>query len=295
MAEIALKTALVTGAAGLLGRATVDRLADAGVHVHAVVRSNAQAFRDDVTFHAVDLAQPIHPSSLPAQVDAVFHLAQAREFRDFPGSAPAVFAINVASTAALLDYADRAGVRRFVYASSGGVYRGGDGDPLDEDSPLQAPSELGYYLATKVSSEAMVGSYAGLFTTAVLRYFFIYGPGQARSMLIPRLYDRVNRGEAISIQGSGGMRINPVHVADAAAATIAGATLTESQTINVAGPQTVSLRDIGELFARDSRREAVFEQQPGDPSDLVASTVRMRRMLGAPRIALTEALDDIRS
>src|SRR4051812_11600053 len=104
-----MKTALVTGAAGLLGRATVDALADAGIRVHALVRGREQAFRDDVTFHATDLARPLHRDELPERVDAIFHLAQAREFRDFPGSALPVFAINVASTAFLLDYAVAAG------------------------------------------------------------------------------------------------------------------------------------------------------------------------------------------
>jgi nucleoside-diphosphate-sugar epimerase len=115
---------LVTGAAGLLGRATAIGLADAGVEVHALVRSKEQAFRDDIVFHGTDLSQPLDLKVLPAHVDAVFHLAQAREFRDFPGSAPAVFSINVASTASLLDYAYRAGATNFVYASSGGVYAG---------------------------------------------------------------------------------------------------------------------------------------------------------------------------
>ena len=288
-----MKTALVSGAAGLLGRATVDALADSGVEVHALVRSPEQAFRDDVAFHPVDLAAGLQRSDLPAQVDTVFHLAQAREFRDFPGSALPVFAINVASTAFLLDYATGAGTSSFVYASSGGVYRGAS-TALTEESALQDPSALGYYLATKLSSEALVASYASQFSTVALRYFFIYGPGQARSMLVPRLYDRVQAGEPLGLQGDDGMRINPIHSSDAAAATIAAAALQGGATVNVAGPETVSLRDIGELFAADSGRDAVFEQGAGVPSDLVASTARMSELLVAPTVTLRDALTDIR-
>ncbi len=289
-----MKTALVTGAAGLLGQAVVGQLADAGVEVHALVRSAAQAFRDDVEFHEADFTQPLSQKALPARVDSIFHLAQAREFRDFPASAVPVFAINVATTAFLLDYAARVGVTAFVYASSGGVYRANAGTALTEDSPLQSPAELGYYLATKVASEAFVGSYSVHFTTSVLRYFFIYGPGQARSMLIPRLYDRVRNGEPLALSGADGMRINPVHVSDAATATVAAANLQAHTTVNIAGPQIISLREIGELFGKDCGRKPVFEHAAGSASDLIASTARMSEVLWAPAIALAEALPGVR-
>jgi nucleoside-diphosphate-sugar epimerase len=289
-----MKTALVTGAAGLLGKATVDALADADVEVHALVRSAHQAFREDVVFHEVDLTRPIDARSLPGAVDGVFHLAQAREFRDFPTAASTVFAINVATTAGLLDFAVSAGTSTFVYASSGGVYAGAGGQELTEEFPVQSPADLGFYLATKLSSEALVGSYASEFSTAVLRYFFIYGPGQARGMLIPRLYDRVRSGEALGLQGDAGMRINPVHAVDAAAATVAAGGLSESVTVNVAGPETLSLRDIGTLFAEDLGVEPVFELSPGDATDLIASTDRMGRLLRPPAITLRQALADVR-
>ena len=289
-----IKTALVTGAAGLLGKATVNGLADAGVEVHALVRSKEQGFREDVEFHEVDLTRPLDATALPARVDAVFHLAQAREFRDFPGSALSVFAINVATTAFLLDYAVGAETTSFVYASSGGVYRPRTGTALSEDAQLQEPSALGYYLSTKLSSEALVGSYSAQFAAVSLRYFFIYGGGQARSMLIPRLYDRVRNGDPLSIQGDDGMRINPVHSSDAAAATIAAARLKHSATVNIAGPETLSLREIGELFGRDAGREPQFERGEGAATDLIASTTRMADLLQPPAITLGQALPDLR-
>jgi UDP-glucose 4-epimerase len=289
-----MSSAVVTGAAGLLGRATALSLASKGVEVHAFVRSKAQAYHDNIVFHEINLAHPIDVRRLPGRIEHVFHLAQAREHRDFPNSAMSIFSTNLASTAHLLDYSHRVGATGFVYASSGGVYDGRVDRILTEESVLKLPAHLGYYLATKFASEALVGSYADFFTVACLRYFFIYGPGQARSMLIPRIYDRVRNGEPLSLQGESGMSLNPVHVSDAAAATIVAAGLTSSATINVAGPETLSLRKISELFGRDLGVPPKFDSADGDVIDLVTSTAKMREMLVPPTISLRESLLDVR-
>lgn len=286
--------ALVTGAAGLLGRETALSLLDAGYEVHALVRHQSQAFHRDITFHEVDLGKPLDLRSLPAGVRHVFHLAQSREYRDFPGSSLAVFSVNVASTAQLLDYAYRANVESFVYASSGGVYDTSASGVLTEATSVQRPSQLGYYLGTKLACEALAGSYSSLFVVSSIRYFFIYGPGQSRSMLIPRLYDRVREGASLGLTGVNGMRLNPVHVSDAAQATIAAARLDESATVNVAGPEVLSLRELGVLFGHDLGREPVFEMTDGPSSDFVASTDMMRDLLTAPVRTVAGSLADIR-
>src|SRR5690606_34293126 len=114
-----------------------------------LIREPSQADRDDVEFHTVDLGRPIDPAVLPSSIGAVYHLAQAREFRDFPGSALSTFTINVGTTAFLLDWAYRVEAKSFVYASSGGVYRSAP-TPITEDDPLQDQSTLGYYLGGKL-------------------------------------------------------------------------------------------------------------------------------------------------
>src|SRR5207247_1694483 len=160
-----------------------------------------------------------------------------------------IFAVNTASTAHLLDFARRAGARTFVYASSGGVYGGGDA-PLHEGGAIKPDN---FYAASKAAAEAIVHAYAPEITAVVLRYFFIYGRGQ-RDMLVPSLVARIHRGEPVTLQGNDGIHINPIHAEDAAAATVAALSLREPDTINVAGPQPVTLRSlvyqIGALVAQ---------------------------------------------
>jgi nucleoside-diphosphate-sugar epimerase len=128
-------------------------------------------------------------------------------------------------------------------------------------------------------------------TIVVLRFFFIYGPGQRRTMLMPRLVDNVRRERPIVLQGEHGIRLNPVFADDAAAAVEAAAGLNHSETINVAGPQVLSLREIATRIGEAVGREPCFQAQPGaDAKHLIGNTDKMVRLLGAPRIGLVEGI-----
>ena len=154
-----------------------------------------------ITWLQWDLNHPALPPELPAAADVVVHLAQSEHYRDFPAQAMDVFNVNVASTAMLLDWSRRAGVSQFILASSGGV--GG------------AQRSHSYYLASKQSAESLSAGYAALFQVLVTRFFFVYGSGQKRGMLVPRLIDAVQSGDRIPLDGADGPRLNPVHVDDA--------------------------------------------------------------------------------
>lgn len=288
-----MKSVLVTGAAGLLGKEVVSQLAELGIKVQALVRSKDDAFREDVDFIEMNLAEPINFSLIPTDIDTIFHLAQAREFREFPETASNVFQINLASTAELLDFGYKSGIKNFVYASSGGIYDGSAPQPIQENSALQRPENLGYYLASKFSSESLSLSYSSIFSVSVLRYFFIYGPEQARGMLIPRLFDSVNEGKEIALIGQNGMEINPVHVVDAAKATVAAGAKSETQIVNVAGPETISLRGICELFGKHLGKSPIFKLSENSGPNLIASTKKMEEELFPPVRRISESIQDI--
>jgi nucleoside-diphosphate-sugar epimerase len=270
---------LVTGASGLLGRRTFELLRSEGANVVAIDRTS------------LDLSRPIDPEALPEQVDAVVYLAQSRRFRDFPDGADDVFRVNTAAPLALAAWAHRAGAQNFVYASTGGVYAL-SAEPLIESSPLADP--MSFYHASKRSAELLLAPFASHFNVVILRYFFIYGPGQAPAMLVPRLVDSVREGRPISLQGEDGLRLRPIHVDDAARATIAATRLVDSATINVAGPQPMSLREMGKAIAAAVGREPVFEVATGArPASLVADIGAMTRLLGAPGRRFQDAIGEL--
>lgn len=279
---------LITGANGLLGVHAVRQLV-AQHQVHALVHSAPLEPVAGVTYHVIDLSGDWSTQSLPNALDAVIHLAQSSRFREFPAQAMDVFGVNVASTARLLDYARVSGAKHFILASSGGVYGAGD-EAFKENSLIQHHGQLGYYLGSKLCAEVLAQNYSSLMDVTVLRFFFMYGEGQRRSMLVPRLIDNVMAGQPITLQGSDGIKINPIHVSDAVAALDSCLGLEGSHTFNVAGTEVLSLRDIAQAIGRAVGRDPVFKVEDVEPSHLIANIDAISEALIVPKVSFAQGI-----
>jgi nucleoside-diphosphate-sugar epimerase len=243
----------------------------------------APAPEDGIRWIAQDLAGPLG-EQLPDEIDAVLHIAQSRRHRDFPQGAVDVIAVNLMATARLLDYCRRAGGKTFIYASSGAVNTPGPA-PITED---EVPTPTSLYAISKRSGEQILEQFRACMRAHALRYFFIYGPKQ-RGMMVPGIIDRVSSGGEVRLAGCDGIKVNPVYVEDAADATVAALELDRSSTINIAGPETVTIRQIAELIGSELQKRPRFISVPEEP-DLVGSTGRMRKLLIAPATSPAEGL-----
>lgn len=170
--------ALVTGAAGLLGRCLVGELAARGVRVRAFVRpGRARSLQADELLEG-DLADAGDLRRAVDGVDWVFHAGA----RVATGGAWSEFeAVNVRATERLIEFAAAAGVARFVHVSSLGVYAvRADGETINEDSPYdEAAAERGSYARSKLLADraAMDAARRGA-PVSVVRPGPLYGPGR---------------------------------------------------------------------------------------------------------------------
>ncbi len=280
-----MKRCVVIGASGLIGSHLLPGLAREW-DVHAVSRQRPRLPGSAaISWHGIDVSLELPSNALPDRSDAVVYLAQSEHFREFPERAMDVFQVNTMGLLRFLDYARRSGARSFVYASSGGVYGSRDSS-LNEDAPVHAEGNLGFYLGSKLCSEILALNYAKILNIVVLRFFFVYGPGQRRTMLIPRLIDSVREGRAVTLQGEDGIRFNPTFVSDAVAALLRALVLRGTHVINVAGPEVLSLRRAVDVIGARVGREPRFEVRSGEPPvHLVANTEKMSRLLHAPRVS----------
>jgi nucleoside-diphosphate-sugar epimerase len=230
---------------------------------------------------------------LPEHVDVVIHLAQSYRFREFPVAVSDIFTVNVTSTVRLLDYARQAGARQFIYASSGGVY-GSSPCPLSESQALPASEQLNFYLVTKCCGEALVRQYASFFITTILRPFFVYGTAQRPDMLIPRLIHNVRTGHPITLAGSEGMRLNPIYYLDCVEVVERCLTLQESHTLNVAGAEMLTLRQIGAMIGEVVGRPAHFIVNPKRAGDVIGDTSKLMSLLHyRPRVPFRQGIADV--
>ena len=288
------KNIIVTGATGLLGSHLLPIL-KAENDVWAISRNPpSQALEDSITWVQYDLSDSLSglKALLPGRIDAVIHLAQSPFFRDFPENAQHVFNVNVNATMFLLNLALSSGCTHFVNASSGGVYSFTD-QPLREEGVELLPAGSGFYPVSKQCGEILVNAYAKLMCAVNLRFFFIYGRGQEKGMLIPRLVESVRHHDEISLQGSEGLWLNPVHASDAAKAVVKCLELNGSCTINIGGKDVVSLRKLGEIIGQAVGHEVAFKvnsEQQG--SRIVADISMMKALLLAPEMELSSGIAD---
>ena len=283
---------LISGTSGLIGRHLVEALRMRH-EVHALHRLGSLGEGSGARWIATDLTDRNFADALPSSVDCVIHLAQSRHFREFPEGARDIFGVNVESTAALLDWSVRTGVRRFVLASSGGIYGYGR-DPFTEEHPVGSAGPLGYYLASKHCAELLSESYADHLTVVILRFFFVYGPGQRPDMFIPRLVGSIAEGRPITLGGEDGLYTNPVHVTDAVSAVCCVLDLEQSHRINIGGPEVLSLRQIADSIGVKLRRAPCYSVDPAaEPRDLIADIGKMRQLLVAPSVHFAEGCEDV--
>jgi nucleoside-diphosphate-sugar epimerase len=157
----AIQTAFVTGSTGLLGNNLVHLLLQQGVKVRGLARSRRKALAQFGTLDGLEIVEGDMEDVAGFAdglkgCDALFHTAAY--FRDSYGGGKhwdALKRINVDGTAALLDAAYDAGIRRFVHTSSIAVVNGPRGAVIDETMKRRQDDADDYYRSKILSDEAV--------------------------------------------------------------------------------------------------------------------------------------------
>ena len=238
---------LVTGAAGLVGRAAVAALLRQEVeHVRAVVRDPGQVGDLRRLGAKVALLDATDPDGLAAAMDGVFTACSLTgSLWSRPGEDPSAAVVEPARV--FLAAAGAAGVRRVVVCSPAAV-----GTATAEANP---------HLAAKAEVERLVAA-SGL-EHAILRCTHVLGPGG-------RLLELLAGGAPVPVPGDGRQLVAPVWVGDVAAAVAAADDAVElAATWALAGPDEVTLDDLvdavhGRPVAKHHLDSGEGEGRPGE-------------------------------
>jgi nucleoside-diphosphate-sugar epimerase len=218
--------ALVTGATGFVGSYLVRALLHRGDSVRILARTADRGAALQSAGAEVclgDLAEPKSIVGIAEGMDTVFHLARS------PTSASVdVFSrIDVQGTEQLLIEAERARVRRFVYASTLAGFPLADkrdGTVIDERCPLDESGLLGNYVRAKCRAEAAVlaANSTGRVEGVIIRLGLVCGVGT--SVLPSHVCQPVGPNWAI-LFGDGNVPLPLTYIDNAVDALILGATV----------------------------------------------------------------------
>jgi UDP-glucose 4-epimerase len=224
-------TVLVTGGAGFIGSHIVDQLIEAGYPVlvidnlHTGKREN---LHPEARFFEVDLrdagaVEEVVARERPAIISHQAALANVRESLIDPVG---YVDNNISGTLNLLEAARKHGVRRILFASTGGaIYGEVEQPPATETHPAHP---LDPYGASKLACEHYLFLYRhnyGLDYVS-LRYPNVYGPRQdphGEAGVVAIFTDRMLQGEQVIINGDGTQQRDFTYVADVARANVLAA------------------------------------------------------------------------
>ncbi len=285
------QTVLVVGGSGFIGQHATKALAAAGHKVYATHGpARTMTGAAGITWLPCDLTSAQATETWPGHCDTVIYLAQARQHRNFPDCSREVFAVNVVGLQQALEYGLRSKAKRFVFTSSGSIYPPQTALALETDQ-IAVAAARSYYVASKVAAEILLGPYAKLLPSIILRLFMPYGWGQKADMLLPQIVDKVRSGKPIFLHDQDGLRANPVAVADVAEALVRCLALEQAVTMNVAGPEVLTLRKIGEAVGKIMGRPPHFEVGSEVPPNFIGATTVLRHALDwEPRLPFEEGL-----
>ncbi len=288
---------LVTGGAGFIGSNLCEELLKMGMKVRCLddlstgKQSNVDMFVEnpDYTFIKGDIRDL---DTCIAACEGVSYVLHQAAWGSVPRSIefPLLYEeINIRGTINMMEAARRAGVKKFVYASSSSVY--GDNPVLPKQEGREGKL-LSPYALTKRTDEEYGALYTKLYglETVGLRYFNVFGrrqdPYGAYAAVIPKFIKQLLAGETPVINGDGRQSRDFTYIMNVVEANLR-ACLSGSdaagEAFNVAYGGREYLIDVYNTLCEQLgvSREPIFGPvRAGDIRDSNADISKARRLLG---------------
>ena len=267
------KKVFVTGANGFTGSNLCRHLAARGDQVTALVRPSANLkplAGLNVEIITGDLSRDEGITAQALQnVEIIYHVAAL--YRQEGLTRDDFFNVNVKGTERMLIAAKRAGVKRFVHCSTGGVHGHIEKPPADEYAPFR-PGD--WYQETKLEGEQLSLAFGKehRLPVSVIRPSPIYGAGDMRFL---KLFKAINNGTFFMI-GDGKPLYHFVYVDDLVQGFILAGEREEAigEEFIISGPQYASIKELVEMIALTLGRPTTMRHIPIWPVMLAAKACK---------------------
>jgi nucleoside-diphosphate-sugar epimerase len=266
---------LVTGATGKVGSRFVPRLLAKGHDVSILVRDATKASTLAELGASVVIGDLFNADTLPPAlegIDAVIHLAALfRTFTDNEG----IIKTNHAGTVSLANAAMTAGVKRFIFVSTGNVYSSGYKHPAREDDVVNI-NDPRAYSSSKIAAEQelfLLHKNTG-FDVRVLRLGFVYGDKDPHIEEIIPLLKKMKR--------HSGSRMHMVHHLDVAQALILllNTNGLNGEIFNVVDDAPITLYELADSVGKAADAFDPGEGPLADPFEGILDVSKLRNRTG---------------
>jgi GDP-L-fucose synthase len=293
---------LVTGGTGMVGRPLVELLLKRGARVRVVSLDSPTHAPAEVEFQALDLR---HLSACMAAVEGmefVFQLAGVKGSPAMCARQPASFFVpTLMLSINMMEAARRAGVQRYLYTSSVGVYQ--PAEVLREDdvwTTFPSPHDRFAGWAKRMGelqADAMRIEY-GWDEICIVRPANVYGPWDnfdpANAMVIPALIRRALDGERpLKVWGDGSAVRDFIHARDCASGMLRVFEQGIREPVNLASGTGISIKQVAEAVAEaiDPSLEIVWDStKPTGDARRVLDTSRAESYGIRPQISLRDGI-----
>jgi len=293
-------TILITGGSGFIGTNLVRRLAQSGARLRVLDNLSAGNPADIRPSGAELIVGDVRDGPLVRRalegVEAVIHLAAQTGVIPSQQNPAGDFEVNARATFELLAASRNAGIRKFIFASTGGAILGEKQPPIHEE---MAARPLSPYGASKLAAEGYCSAFFGSFglPAVSLRFSNIYGPhSYHKGSVIARFFKLLLEARPLTVYGDGTQTRDFLYVQDLVEAILAALEAAPGgEVFHIASGQETSINELIALLRQVvSDIPIKVEYAParrGEVSRNFASIDKARRLLSFhPRVTLRDGL-----
>ena len=299
---------MVTGGAGFIGSVMVKQLLNEGFEAVCFDLSDQIARNSppkETELYQGDILSLNHLIAAIKGCNYVIHLAALLGVNRTETKRLECLDINIEGTKNVLKACIKNDVKKIIFASSSDVYGQQKKVPICEENPLNPNS---VYAITKLSGEEYLKAYKKQYNLdfSILRFFGIYGPGQASEFVVSRFINMALNNEPPTIYGDGKQVRAFCYVEDAVKGAILSLTSEKanSEIFNIGNDkEPISMRDLAykviDLAEKDMepRFISIENSDRGKAREIIKKIPdisKARKLLGyEPRIQLTEGISKI--